>query len=270
MHRFEELIYRSTSFTLEVLEETNSKIIDALQTSGSTILVKNLQMIQFQKVIFAIGMFSMFDAILQDNLSCENGFKEAKKRLLVNQNLKLHDRFDDFICAINVLKHGKGRRIPKKFILVDSTVLFYPKSFWLDNIDLKDEKVIKEIEEDEHHPFNNVYIFSQKEYDVLISDDEKKYLSQACQKFKSKKIKIAEKKYFTVETTNNLDGFYFLVSEPVYSSNNQFAFVEVDIKSKGVFLDEKTDEYFGVLKIIFSKDANGIWKQIGNYGHLIF
>ena len=109
MHRFEELIYRSTSFTLEVLEETNSKIIDALQTSGSTILVKNLQMIQFQKVIFAIGMFSMFDAILQDNLSCENGFKEAKKRLLVNQNLKLHDHFDDFICAINVLKHGKGR-----------------------------------------------------------------------------------------------------------------------------------------------------------------
>lgn len=163
-----------------------------------------------------------------------------------------------------------GGRIPKKFILVDSTVLFYPKSFWLDNIDLKDEKVIKEIEEDEHHPFNNVYIFSQKEYDVLISDDEKKYLSQACQKFKSKKIKIAEKKYFTVETTNNLDGFYFLVSEPVYSSNNQFAFVKVDIKSKGVFLDEKTDEYFGVLKIIFSKDANGIWKQIGNYGHLIF
>lgn len=163
-----------------------------------------------------------------------------------------------------------GGRIPKKFILVDSTVLFYPKSFWLDNIDLKDEKVIKEIEEDEHHPLNNVYIFSQKEYDVLISDDEKKYLSQACQKFKSKKIKIAEKKYFTVETTNNLDGFYFLVSEPVYSSNNQFAFVEVDIKSKGVFLDEKTDEYFGVLKIIFSKDANGIWKQIGNYGHLIF
>ena len=60
------------------------------------------------------------------------------------------------------------------------------------------------------------------------------------------------------------------MSEPVYSSNNQFAFVEVDIKSKGVFLDEKTDEYFGVLKIIFSKDANGIWKQIGNYGHLIF
>jgi hypothetical protein len=109
MHRFKDLIYRSTAFTLGALEETNSKIIEALQTSGSTILVKNLQMIQLQKAIFAIGMFSMFDAILQDQLSCRNGFEGAKKMLKEKQNLKLHNRFDDFICAINVLKHGEGR-----------------------------------------------------------------------------------------------------------------------------------------------------------------
>ncbi len=160
-------------------------------------------------------------------------------------------------------------RIPKKFILVDSTVSFYPKSFWLDNLNLKDKKVIKEIENDEHHPFNNVYIFSQNEYDILFSDDEKEYLSRACQKAKSKKIKITEKKYFTVSSTNKIKGFYFLVSEPVYTSNNKFAFVEVDIKQKSTFLGEKTDEYYGVLKIIFEKDENGIWKQIGNYEHLI-
>jgi len=109
MHKFENLIYRSTAFTLSALEETNLKIIEALQTSGSTILVKNLQMIQLQKAIFAIGMFSMFDAILQDQLSCRNGFEGAKKILKEKQNIKLHDRFDDFICAINVLKHGQGR-----------------------------------------------------------------------------------------------------------------------------------------------------------------
>ena len=109
MHNFEDLIYRSTSFTLSSLEETNSKIIEALQTSGSTILVKNLQMIQLQKAIFAIGMFSMFDAILQDQLSCKNGFEGAKKVLIEKQNLKLHDSFEEYICAINVLKHGEGR-----------------------------------------------------------------------------------------------------------------------------------------------------------------
>ncbi|WP_417940780.1 hypothetical protein [Flavobacterium sp. RS13.1] len=109
MHNFEDLIYRSTSFTLSSLEDTNSKIIEALQTSASTVHVKNLQMIQLQKTIFAIGMFSMFDAILQDELSCRNGFEGAKKRLKEKQKLELHDRFEDFICAINVLKHGEGR-----------------------------------------------------------------------------------------------------------------------------------------------------------------
>ena len=109
MHRFEDLIYRSTAFTLGALEDTNLKIIEELQTSGSTILVKNLQMIQLQKAIFAIGMFSMFDAILQDKLSCRNGFEGAKKILKEKQKTELHDRFDDFIYAINVLKHGQGR-----------------------------------------------------------------------------------------------------------------------------------------------------------------
>jgi murein L,D-transpeptidase YafK len=166
-----------------------------------------------------------------------------------------------------ILKILNGK-IPKKFILVDSTVTFYPKSFWLD-INLKDEKVIKEIKEDEHHPYNNVYIFSQNEYNNLFSDDEKKYLSNVSENTKSKKIKITEKKYFTVDVTKKVKGFYFLISEPIFTSNNKFAFVEVDIKQKGTFLGEKTDDYFGVLKIIFEKDENGIWKQIGNYDHLI-
>ena len=109
MHAFEDLIYRSTSFTLATLEEANSKIIEAFQASGSTIHVKNLQMIQLQKKIFAIGMFSMFDAILQDQLQCRNGFEKAKNILKEKQNLELHNRFNEFICAINVLKHGEGR-----------------------------------------------------------------------------------------------------------------------------------------------------------------
>ncbi|WP_281239925.1 hypothetical protein [Flavobacterium praedii] len=167
----------------------------------------------------------------------------------------------------SIIKILNGK-IPKKFIIVDSTITFYPKSFWLD-INLKDEKVLKEIEEDEHHPYNNVYIFSTNKYDNLFNDNEKKYLSQACQNVKSKKIKILEKKYFTVNNTKKTKGFYFLISEPIYTSNNKFAFIEVDIKSKGVFLGEKTDDYFGVLKIIFEKGENGIWKQIGNYEHLV-
>ena len=109
MHSFEELVYRGTSFTLNALEEVNSNVIEEHQTSGSTIDVKNLQMIQLQKVILSIGIFSLFDSILQEGLSCRNGFEEAKKILLQIGRVELHNRFYDFICAINVLKHGQGR-----------------------------------------------------------------------------------------------------------------------------------------------------------------
>lgn len=109
MHNFEDLVSRGTAFTLNALGEANSKVIEALKTSASTIAVKNLQMLQLQKAIIATGMFSLFDSILQERLSCRNGFEEAKKTLIQKGKVELHDRFYDFVCAINVLKHGRGR-----------------------------------------------------------------------------------------------------------------------------------------------------------------
>ncbi|GAA4438159.1 hypothetical protein GCM10023188_33180 [Pontibacter saemangeumensis] len=109
MHKFDDLIYRSTAFALNALEEASLKVLNELQTGASTIAVKNLQMIQLQKVILATGMFSLFESILQEELSCQDGFKEAKKILSKKGKNELHDRFIDFYYAINVLKHGKGK-----------------------------------------------------------------------------------------------------------------------------------------------------------------
>lgn len=109
MHNFDELVYRSTLFTLNALEEMNSKVVVSLQAGASTIAVKNLQMIQLQKAIIAIGMFSLFESMLQDGLSCDNGFKEVKDILIRRKKTELLECFDNFFSAINVLKHGRGR-----------------------------------------------------------------------------------------------------------------------------------------------------------------
>ncbi len=109
MHSLEELIGYCTGFTINSLDEVNSKNIEELQTSASTILVKNLQMIQLQKAIFAVGIFSLFESMMQDSLSCENGFKEVKKILEEKGNNTLLERFNDYYLAINVLKHGRGK-----------------------------------------------------------------------------------------------------------------------------------------------------------------
>lgn len=109
MHSFDELVDRCATFTLGALSEANKRTIEALQTSGATSLVKTLQMIQLQKTILAVGMFSIFEARLQEGLSCANGFGEAKRILEGEGEQNLKERFDDLFLAVNVLKHGRGR-----------------------------------------------------------------------------------------------------------------------------------------------------------------
>ncbi|KIC64060.1 hypothetical protein [Chryseobacterium taiwanense] len=109
MHSFKDLAFKSANFSLEMMKHAESKIIEDLQTNGSTVAVKNLQMIQVNKVIISIGIFSLFESMLQEGLQCQNGFEEAKKILINLGKNDLYDLFVDFNCAINVLKHGKGR-----------------------------------------------------------------------------------------------------------------------------------------------------------------
>lgn len=109
MHHFSELILRSTNFTLNAICEAHQKIVESVEHSAATSLVRGLQMLQLQKAIIATGMFSMFDAEIQRELSCENGFKAATEFLDRQGKTDLKNRFGDFILAINVLKHGTGR-----------------------------------------------------------------------------------------------------------------------------------------------------------------
>ena len=109
MHRFTELVDGCATFTLETLRYANERTIEQLQTSSATSLLKTLQMVQLQKTIFAVGMFSIFEANLQEGLSCSDGFGEAKKILEGERLLDLKEHFDDLFLAINVLKHGRGR-----------------------------------------------------------------------------------------------------------------------------------------------------------------
>ncbi|SXE45545.1 Uncharacterised protein [Klebsiella variicola] len=108
MHSFCELIERSTSFTLYSLEQAETEVIEQLQTSSATVHIKQLQMLQLQRSIFAVGMFSIFEAHLQNGLSCQNGFKEVRTILDAAGKHELKEKFDNYYLAINALKHGDG------------------------------------------------------------------------------------------------------------------------------------------------------------------
>ena len=66
-------------------------------------------MVQLQKTISAVGIFSLFEAMLQGQLECSDGFREAEAMLEREGETALKERFVDLRLAINVLKHGRGR-----------------------------------------------------------------------------------------------------------------------------------------------------------------
>ncbi|WP_423200847.1 DUF4375 domain-containing protein (plasmid) [Cupriavidus sp. H19C3] len=109
MHAYSDLIYSSTQFSLDALREVSENATNALQTSAATSLVKALQLVQLQKAIQAVGMFAMFEAMLQDGLSVGHGFNEAATILECEGEVSLKEKFEDLQAAVNVLKHGTGR-----------------------------------------------------------------------------------------------------------------------------------------------------------------
>lgn len=109
MHAFVELIDMSTGIALDAIDQTENRAIEELQHSAATRLVKTFQATQLQRAILAVGMFSIFESILQDRLGCQNGFDEARKYLEQEGEQELKKRFSRFVAAINTLKHGRGR-----------------------------------------------------------------------------------------------------------------------------------------------------------------
>lgn len=109
MHKFSELVQHSASFTLNALSSAQQTLIEELESSARTPLVRALQMVQLQRAICAVGMFSMFDAILQDELQSADGFRKATELLEAVGEISLRERFVDLQLAVNVLKHGRGR-----------------------------------------------------------------------------------------------------------------------------------------------------------------
>lgn len=185
----------------------------------------------------------------------------------ISQTKELYDLAFSKKENFDVLKI-MGNKIPEKFFILDSTVKWNPQTFYLENIDIENPKVIEEIDREEHHPYHYTYLFSDKILDKLIDNKEKENLSIKASSVISKEIQIQGHNYITIKKFDE-KGFYFLVSEPLYSTNGKFAFIFIVAKRKSVFLEEDYDEYFATFTIMLQKNDKEKWEQIGIKKHFI-
>lgn len=150
MHPFDELVKHCTEFNLNALNEAQRRIDDELQSSAATSLVKAAQMVRMQKVISAVGMFSIFDAVLQDEMKSANGFRSLGKMLENMGKNELKERFNDLCLAINVLKHGRGSSYEK--LVMKADVLPFriklPGEVFIDEGDITEISTLVEVDDD--------------------------------------------------------------------------------------------------------------------------
>ena len=89
MHNFSELVEGSTMATLNSINQIHKMTSKELETKASTSLIKSLQVLNLQKTIYIIGVFSLSESTLQECLWCKNGFIQAEKKLEQSLNRKL-------------------------------------------------------------------------------------------------------------------------------------------------------------------------------------
>jgi hypothetical protein len=103
------LLSQCAEFTLSHSLKVQEEILKELETKAATSLVMGLRLIRLQGAILSIGMFALFESLLQTHLGWSQPFDRLLKYLRDHKKDELADTFDDYRLAINVVKHGKGR-----------------------------------------------------------------------------------------------------------------------------------------------------------------
>jgi hypothetical protein len=102
------LLTRCAEFSLEHIHNVEEQIYKKLETSGATRLVMALRLRRLQRAVVAVGMFSIFEALLQGSMNWEKTRPELDKYLRSCGESVLADRIAYYYEAINSLKHGLG------------------------------------------------------------------------------------------------------------------------------------------------------------------
>lgn len=134
MHPFNELLVQGTTNALKAFDRTYVSTINSLRKGGKAGEVRAMQMVNLQKAMFVIGMFSLLESTVQKDSKCKNGNNEIKDKLCVHGYEKVKEKYELYCAAINILKHGKGssydflmknyHKLPFKVKLPDE-VFFY-------------------------------------------------------------------------------------------------------------------------------------------------
>jgi hypothetical protein len=162
-----------------------------------------------------------------------------------------------------------GNETPEKILIIDTTAQWNPERFWIRDLNAKSPETLAAIGKDEHSAYNRIYLFKDTVLSNYISDSEKILLSQRAAQFVSRKISLKGANYRSISNSNDLKGFYVVTTEPIFSSDGKYAFIDMIIFQKTKLIQAVRETYFATTCIIYQKQSGNKWNRIRVVNRLI-
>lgn len=113
-------------------------------------------------------------------------------------------------------------------------------------------------DEDELSDKNTTYLFSEVE--SIISNNEKKALANFSQTIALDSINYNFKNFEQISNNERFEGICLEISKPIYSSDSNFAFLDIYLHKNLSKRTLDTTTYYEKIGVILNKDLNGQWK----------
>lgn len=160
---------------------------------------------------------------------------------------------------------NEDKKMPKRIYVFATTVQWRLDRFYLAGLEQNEAKWSR----DEHHPYNHTYLFRDTTLNKLFSSTEKKALAQKAAALKSRKLRLKTSFASTVPSFRSVkSGFMMWVSNPVYSADSSYAFIDFTVLEKKAGVTDINESYHSTVCVIFRKEA-GEWQKWKLRSHVI-
>jgi hypothetical protein len=185
----------------------------------------------------------------------------AQEAVIINLVFKDTTNFD--------LTRTFGDNTPTEYFVLTQTDCWNSQRFKLKE-NVKSTFTRKRLSRDEHHPYNHTYLFRDKALDKLFSDSEKEYLFAQTKAIPSRELTMGSINFSLVKSFETVkNGFFFSITDPIFTTNKDYAFIDIHIYHKDEASKGMNDSYFGKILLIYQNIKTKGWTQIEKIDHLI-
>lgn len=160
-------------------------------------------------------------------------------------------------------------KMPTVFYVMNKTDTWNTCRFHIDQ-DLSSEAVRKELEGDEHSPYTYCYIFKDTAVNKLFNDSERQQLYLFSKSIKPRLLVDTFKVFKLIKSYEKAkNGFFFSVTDPIFTTDNEFAFLDITTFKKDKDTKELRFAYFGHTFLIYQNLKGKGWTRIKKIDYLV-